>query len=52
MPPLTYANSCAFLARCSKSIIKVWSLPTKEELMAKVWCNESYARIIDNLNQL
>jgi len=46
-----YANSCV-LARCSKSLNEGLESAHHEEMMAKVWCNESYARIMDNLNQL
>merc|ERR1711892_842951 len=46
-----YANSCV-LSRCSKSLNEGIESAHHEEMMTKVWCNESYARIMDNLNQL
>eukprot|EP00092_Neocalanus_flemingeri_P090656 GFUD01114827.1.p1 GENE.GFUD01114827.1~~GFUD01114827.1.p1 ORF type:complete len:273 (-),score=67.04 GFUD01114827.1:162-917(-) len=46
-----YANSCV-LARCTKSLNEGVESAHHEEMMTKVWCNESYARIMDNLNQL
>merc|ERR1739838_122097 len=46
-----YANSCV-LAMCTKSLNDGVESAHHEEMMAKVWCNESYARIMDNLNQL
>jgi len=46
-----YANSCV-LSRCTKSLNDGVESAHHEEMMAKVWCNESYRRIMDNLNQL
>merc|ERR1712179_760162 len=46
-----YANSCV-LSRCSKSLNDGIESAHHEEMMTKVWCNESYGRIMDNLNQL
>merc|ERR1719330_1395555 len=46
-----YANSCV-LSRCTKSLNDGVESAHHEEMMAKVWCNESYGRIMDNLNQL
>merc|ERR1719221_2401933 len=46
-----YASSCV-LARCSKSLNEGLESAHQEELMTKVWCRQSYARIMDNLDQL
>merc|ERR1712072_1314034 len=46
-----YANSCV-LSRCTKSLNDGVESAHHEVMMAKVWCNESYGRIMDNLNQL
>jgi len=46
-----YANSCV-LARCTKSLNEGIESAHHEEMMAKVWCSQSYDRIMDNLNQL
>merc|ERR1711972_632381 len=46
-----YANTCV-LSRCTKSLNDGVESAHHEEMMAKVWCNESYRRIMDNLNQL
>ena len=46
-----YANSCV-LSRCTKSLNDGIDSAHHEEIMAKVWCNESYTRIMDNLNEL
>jgi len=46
-----YANSCV-LSRCSKSLNEGIDSAYHEEMMAKVWCDESYKRIMDNLGQL
>merc|ERR1712060_541217 len=46
-----YANSCV-LSRCTKSLNDGVESAHHEEMMAMVWCNESYGRIMDNLNQL
>merc|ERR1712142_1263191 len=46
-----YANTCV-LSRCTKSLNEGVASAYHEEMMAKVWCNESYKRIEDNLNQL
>merc|ERR1719411_564124 len=46
-----YANSCV-LSRCTKSLNEGLQSAHQEELMAKVWCRQSYARIMDNLDQL
>merc|ERR550539_1381843 len=46
-----YANS-RVLSRCTKSLNDGVESAHHEEMMAKVWCNESYRRIMDNLNQL
>jgi len=46
-----YANSCV-LARCTKSLNEGVESAHHEEMMTKVWVNESYTRIMDNLNQL
>ena len=46
-----YANSCV-LSRCTKSLNDGVESAHHEEMLAKVWCSESYNRIMDNLNQL
>merc|ERR1712115_225337 len=46
-----YANSCV-LSRCTKSLNDGIDSAHHEEMLAKVWCSESYKRIMDNLNQL
>merc|ERR1712083_972077 len=46
-----YANSCV-LARCTKSLNDGLTSAQHEEMMAKVWCSESYERIMNNLIQL
>merc|ERR1712013_857520 len=46
-----YANSCV-LSRCTKSLDDGVESAHHEEMLAKVWCSESYNRIMDNLNQL
>jgi len=46
-----YANSCV-LSRCTKSLNEGLESAHHEEMMTKVWCNESYNRIMDNLNQI
>merc|ERR1719365_83822 len=46
-----YANSCV-LARCTKSLNEGLESAHQEEIMTKVWCRQSYGRIMDNLNQL
>jgi len=46
-----YASSCV-LARCSKSLNEGVESAHHEEMMTKVWCEEAYTRIINNLNEL
>jgi len=46
-----YANSCV-LARCTKSLNEGIASAHHEEMMAKVWCQEAYVRIMDNLAEL
>merc|ERR1719385_688825 len=46
-----YANTCV-LSRCSKSISEGLESAHQEEIMTKVWCRQSYERIMDNLNEL
>merc|ERR1712112_360175 len=46
-----YANTCV-LSRCTKSLNDGVASAHHEETMAKVWCAESYDRIMHNLNQL
>merc|ERR1719237_1373142 len=46
-----YANSCV-LARCTKSLNEGLESAHHEEMMTKVWCEEAYTRIIQNLNEL
>merc|ERR1719189_1322461 len=46
-----YANTCV-LSRCTKSINEGLESAHQEELMTKVWCRQSYDRIMDNLNEL
>merc|ERR1711997_1016631 len=46
-----YANTCV-LSRCTKSINEGLESAHQEELMTKVWCRQSYGRIMDNLNEL
>merc|ERR1711974_251344 len=45
-----YASSCV-LARCSKSLNEGVESAHHEEMMTKVWCEEAYTRIINNLNE-
>ena len=63
-----YANTCVlsryvqhfassfyfsyFILRCTKSINEGLESAHQEELMTKVWCRQSYDRIMDNLNEL
>merc|ERR1740123_691319 len=46
-----YASSCV-LARCSKSLNEGVESAHHEEMMTKVWCEEAYTRITNNLNEL
>jgi len=46
-----YANSCV-LSRCTKSLNEGIESAYHEEMMAKVWCHESYTRIMNNLAEL
>merc|ERR1719219_1555489 len=46
-----YASSCV-LARCSKSLNEGVESAHHEEMMTKVWCEEAYTRIMNNLNEL
>merc|ERR1711923_524083 len=46
-----YANTCV-LSRCSKSISEGLESAHQEEIMTKVWCRQSYDRIMDNLDEL
>jgi len=46
-----YANTCV-LSRCSKSLNEGVESAHQEELMTKVWCRQSYDRIMTNLNEL
>merc|ERR1719325_69119 len=46
-----YANTCV-LSRCTKTLNEGLESAHQEELMTKVWCRQSYARIMDNLDQL
>merc|ERR1719284_1247959 len=46
-----YANTCV-LSRCSKSLNEGLESAHQEEMMTKVWCRQSYDRIMDNLNEL
>merc|ERR1719411_793903 len=46
-----YASSCV-LARCSKSLNEGVESAHHEEMMTKIWCEEAYTRIINNLNEL
>merc|ERR1719429_390926 len=46
-----YANTCV-LSRCSKSLSEGLESAHQEEIMTKVWCRQSYERIMDNLNEL
>merc|ERR1719500_885428 len=46
-----YASSCV-LARCTKSLNEGVESAHHEEMMTKVWCEEAYTRIINNLNEL
>merc|ERR1719511_633166 len=46
-----YASSCA-LARCSKSLNEGVESAHHEEMMTKIWCEEAYTRIMNNLNEL
>merc|ERR1719239_1345571 len=45
-----YANTCV-LSRCTKSLKDGMESAHQEELMTKVWCRQSYDRIM-NLNEL
>merc|ERR1719219_2945943 len=44
-----YASSCV-LARCTKSLNEGLESAHHEELMTKVWCDEAFNRVQDNLN--
>merc|ERR1719237_929825 len=46
-----YANTCV-LSRCSKTLNDGMESAHQEELMTKVWCKQSYDRIMNNLNEL
>merc|ERR1712186_89484 len=46
-----YANTCV-LSRCTKTLNEGLESAHQEELMTKVWCRQSYARIMDTLDQL
>merc|ERR1712004_830693 len=46
-----YANTCV-LSRCTKTLNEGLESAHQEELMTKVWCRQSYGRIMDNLNEL
>merc|ERR1711884_27249 len=46
-----YASSCV-LARCSKSLNEGVESAHHEEMMTKIWCEEAYTRIMNNLNEL
>jgi len=46
-----YASSCV-LARCTKSLNEGIESAHHEEMMTKVWCEEAYTRITNNLNEL
>merc|ERR1712136_599779 len=46
-----YANTCV-LSRCTKTLNEGLDSAHQEEIMTKVWCRQSYGRIMDNLNQL
>lgn len=41
-----------FFLRCSKSLNEGVESAHQEELMTKVWCRQSYDRIMTNLNEL
>merc|ERR1719213_778509 len=45
-----YANTCV-LSRCTKTLNEGLESAHQEELMTKVWCRQSYGRIMDNLNE-
>ena len=38
--------------RCTKTLNEGLESAHQEELMTKVWCRQSYGRIMDNLNEL
>merc|ERR1719204_2767038 len=46
-----YASSCV-LARCSMSLNEGVESAHHEEMMTKIWCEEAYTRIMNNLNEL
>merc|ERR1719239_40593 len=46
-----YANTCV-LSRCTKTLKDGMESAHQEELMTKVWCRQSYDRIMNNLNEL
>merc|ERR1719175_590729 len=46
-----YVSSCV-LSRCSKSLAEGIESAHHEEMMAKVWCQESHTRVMNNLNEL
>merc|ERR1719175_500008 len=46
-----YANTCV-LSRCTKTLNEGLDSAHQEEIMTKVWCRQSFGRIMDNLNQL
>ena len=41
-----------FVFRCSKTLNEGMESAHQEELMTKVWCKQSYDRIMNNLNEL
>merc|ERR1719290_900201 len=46
-----YAMSCV-LSRCTKSLNEGLESAHHEEMMTKIWCEEAYTRIMNNLNEL
>merc|ERR1719373_840373 len=46
-----YANTCV-LSRCTKSLVEGLESAHHEEMMTKIWCEEAYTRIMNNLNEL
>ena len=41
-----------FVVRCTKTLNDGMESAHQEELMTKVWCRQSYDRIMNNLNEL
>ena len=50
---LYFVSLCKiFVVRCTKTLNDGMESAHQEELMTKVWCRQSYDRIMNNLNEL